>query len=72
MITEIDASGFSCPQPVLMFVNACKNQPDNEFDVLVDNEASKENVSRAAENRGFNVEALNEKDDIIRLKIRKS
>ena len=47
----IDASGLSCPQPVLLFLQAVKAAPDGEFVVIVDNEASRENVSRAARTR---------------------
>lgn len=71
MAITIDTSGLSCPQPVLMFLTELKNNPDGEFDVLVDNMASRENVSRAAKNRGFNVEPVDEANDITRLIIRK-
>jgi len=52
MATLIDTCGLSCPQPVLMFLTAAKKQPDGPFSVLVDNEASRENVTRAARNSG--------------------
>lgn len=71
MTIEIDTCGFSCPQPVLMFLNAAKKNEADEFDVLVDTDASRENVTRAANNRGFNVEEQKEDGDVVRLKIRK-
>ena len=55
MATLIDTCGLSCPQPVLMFLTAAKKQPEGPFSVLVDNEASRENVTRAARNSGFSV-----------------
>lgn len=72
MAFEIDACGLSCPQPVLMFLNAVKKEPEGEYDVLVDADASRENVSRAAANHGFNVEPVEESNGVVRLKIRKN
>lgn len=45
MATLIDTCGLSCPQPVLMFLTAAKKQPEGPFSVLVDNDASRENVT---------------------------
>lgn len=72
MATKIDTCGLSCPQPVLMFLNALKKEADGEFDVLVDTDASKENVTRAAKNHGFSVEPVEEGDDVVRLEIRRN
>ena len=41
----IDTRGLSCPQPVLLFLNALKGGAASSFSVLVDNDASLENVS---------------------------
>ena len=41
------------------------------LDVLVDNTASQENVSRAARKQGWNVEMKPEADGIVRLELRK-
>lgn len=70
MAELIDARGLSCPQPVLLFLNAVKARPDGEFTVLVDNDASNENVSRAARNSGFSVQSSTDGTD-FRLEIRK-
>ena len=67
----IDASGLSCPQPVLLFLQAAKAAPDGEFVVIVDNEASRENVSRAARTRGFTVEPQDMDGGLCRLAIHK-
>lgn len=72
MAIEIDTCGLSCPQPVLMFLNAVKKDPDGDYDVLVDMDVSKENVTRAATNHGFAVEESAEGNDVTRLKIRKA
>lgn len=62
---EIDARGLSCPQPVLLFAEASK--AENEIDVLVDDVAPLENVSRFAENHGYrvSVEELGDHQKIV-------
>lgn len=72
MAKVIDTSGLSCPQPVLMFLDEVKKDPAGEYDVLVDNDASKENVSRAARNHGFTVNPVDQDDDVTRLEIRRA
>ena len=72
MSTTIDTRGLSCPQPVLMFLTAVKGDNQGPFCVLVDNDASLENVSRAARNRGFEVTATAENDGVTRLDITKA
>jgi TusA-related sulfurtransferase len=69
MALTIDARGLSCPQPVLMFMDAVKSASDKEWIVLVDTEASKENVSRAAENQGCNVTDVIQEQDEYRIMI---
>jgi len=54
--TTVDARGLSCPQPVLLAVQAMKGQSGGEIEVLVDNDASKENVGRAAAAQGWTAE----------------
>jgi tRNA 2-thiouridine synthesizing protein A len=51
----IDARGLSCPQPVLLTMGAFKGTVQGNIEVLVDNEASKENVSRAALSQGWKI-----------------
>jgi len=72
MSTTIDTRGLSCPQPVLMFLTAVKTDAQGPFSVLVDNDASLENVSRAARNRGFAVTTTDESDGATRIDISKS
>jgi tRNA 2-thiouridine synthesizing protein A len=54
-ITTIDATGLSCPQPVLLAMRAFKEMVRGNIEILVDNEASRENVSRAALSRGWKI-----------------
>jgi len=51
----IDARGLSCPQPVLLTLQKIKQTSGGEIEVLVDNEASRENVARAASSQKWNV-----------------
>lgn len=67
MSTLIDTQGLSCPQPVLLFLNAVKQNADGPFCVLVDNDASLENVSRAARNHGFTIAAADQGRGVTRL-----
>lgn len=55
MSTTVDARGLSCPQPVLMTLDEIKRSGRGEIVVLVDTDTSKENVSRAAASRGWDV-----------------
>ena len=55
MKQKVDARGLSCPQPVLMAMQAMRANGSGEIEVVVDNEASRENVSRAAQSQGWSV-----------------
>jgi TusA-related sulfurtransferase len=69
MTKQIDTCGLSCPQPVLMVHQALKNG-ETVLDVLVDNEASRENVTRAAQSKGFNVSPVDQGEGVFRLELR--
>ena len=71
MAKTVDARGLSCPQPVLMTLDEIKEGKSDEIVVMVDNDASKENVSRAAVSRGWVVDGVDEKDGAFSLRIRK-
>ena len=53
----VDTRGLSCPQPLILFHQALAENAAEPLDVLVDNEASLENVTRAAEKKGWTVAA---------------
>jgi TusA-related sulfurtransferase len=65
----VDARGLSCPQPVLMALDELKKTTASKIRVLVDTEASKENVSRAVASQGWEVTAVTENDDTYQLDI---
>lgn len=66
---RIDARGYSCPQPVMMTKNAMESG-EGEYEVLVDNVASRENVTRYATHQGYQVE-VETMDEEYRLRIYK-
>ena len=65
----IDARGLSCPEPVVLTSQALASKED-AYQVLVDNHASKENVTRFAEHQGYKV-AISEADGEYTLDITK-
>ncbi|MBI9089108.1 MAG: sulfurtransferase TusA family protein [Desulfobacterium sp.] len=69
MSTTIDARGLSCPQPVLMTMDEIKKGKESEIIVMVDSEASKENVSRAATSQGCGVGNISQDGDEYRITI---
>ncbi len=71
MSTIVDARGLSCPQPVLMTLEEIKKMVKGEIEILVDTDTSKENVSRAAKSRKWQVEEIHQEDEGYRIKIKK-
>ncbi len=68
---KVDARGLSCPQPVLMALAKIKETGSGEIEVLVDNEVSRENVSRAATGQGWQIADIKEADGEYSLTLRK-
>lgn len=54
-VITVNASGLSCPQPVMMTKKALANLTSGHVEVLVDTATSRNNVSRFAENKGWSV-----------------
>jgi TusA-related sulfurtransferase len=71
MTSTVDARGLSCPQPVLMTLDEIKKGVAGEIIVLVDNDASKENVSRAALSRKWTIADIREDGLLFTITIRK-
>lgn len=51
---KIDAKGLSCPEPVILTMNAVK-AGNKEIEVQVSGRVPAENVTRYAKGQGFNV-----------------
>ena len=51
----LDCKGLKCPEPVLRVKRHLEEHGGNSFSVVVDNEASRENVLRFARSQGCDV-----------------
>jgi len=69
MSTIVDARGLSCPQPVLMTLDEIKKASQGEIEIRVDTDTSKENVSRAAESKGWAVKDVKEEGEGYRVTV---
>ncbi len=71
MSRTVDARGFSCPQPVLMTLEEIKKVDKGKIVILVDTDTSKENVSRAATSKGWQVKEIQQEGEGYRIIIAK-
>ena len=55
-MTTVDARGLSCPEPVILPRKALASGAAS-YEIIADNTASKENVTRFAEQQGYRVTA---------------
>ena len=53
-MNKLDARGLSCPEPVIMIRKAMMSN-EAAYEIIVDNAASRENVTRYANHQGYNV-----------------
>lgn len=67
----VDARGLSCPQPVMMTLEAIKRLGKGEIEILVDTDTSKENVMRLVQSQGWDVSGLEPDGTGYRIKIKK-
>ena len=61
-VITVNASGLSCPQPVMLTKKALSGLESGYVEILVDTATSRNNVSRFANNKGWNVE-VEERDE---------
>jgi len=66
---RVDARGLACPMPVVRTKQAV-DAGATELEVLVDNEAARENVLRFAGSIGAVAEAIAETNGEVRIRIR--
>ena len=62
---EIDATGLACPAPVLLTRNTIEEESPDEIQVVVDNHASAENVSRFLTSSNYAVSRKREGDNFL-------
>ncbi len=66
MTAKADCRGMACPQPVLKAKELIEAHPGEIVEVVVDNEAARQNVSRFLESQGWSV-SVSEKDGLFTL-----
>ena len=71
MNTIVDARGLSCPQPVIMTMDEIKKVGKGEIAIIVDTDTSRENVSRAATSKGWQVKSVEPEGTGYRITIAK-
>ena len=64
----VDARGLSCPQPVVLTMEALKQNAE-AYEILVDNQTALNNVSRFVKNAGKTA-SVTEKDDEYILEVK--
>ncbi|UWG97250.1 sulfurtransferase TusA family protein [Dehalobacter sp. DCM] len=64
---EVDARGYSCPEPVIFTKRALASDPQ-EIVVLVDNDTSKINVERFLRVAGYHVQITHDQPNEYILK----
>jgi TusA-related sulfurtransferase len=67
----VDARGLSCPEPVLLTLEAIKRLNKGEIEILVDTDTSKENVSRAAQSMRWQLIDISQEGTAYKVKIKK-
>lgn len=63
MSKNLDARGLACPAPVLMVKDLVEKENPGDLTVLVDNDASRENVTRFLTTRNYSVTEQKEGED---------
>ena len=61
----IDCRNMACPQPVLATKDLIESQSPDQVEVLVDNEAASQNVSRFLGTRGYQTEMARQDSDFL-------
>ncbi|MFO8085066.1 MAG: sulfurtransferase-like selenium metabolism protein YedF [Desulfobacterales bacterium] len=62
---EIDARGLACPAPVLLTKNFIETEKPDQIRIILDNEASGQNVTRFLSSKNFSVSLDKQGDDLI-------
>ncbi len=60
----IDARGLSCPQPVLVTLEAINDAPEaTSLEILVDSDTAVENITRAVKSKDWEAREVKEQDN---------
>lgn len=63
-MTEVDARGLSCPEPVILTKKGIQDKP-KEIKVYVDNNVSRENVSKFLRSEGYSLQITEENEAMV-------
>lgn len=63
-MTEVDARGLSCPEPVILTKKGIRDKP-KEIKVYVDNNVSRENVSKFLRSEGYSLQITKENEAMV-------
>jgi len=63
-VIKVDARGLSCPQPVLLAMEALKKDAEC-YEILVDNHTAEQNVTRCLKKAGKTVVSTETGEDIL-------
>ncbi|HPD57153.1 MAG TPA: sulfurtransferase TusA family protein [Smithellaceae bacterium] len=64
---EVDVRGLGCPVPVIRTKEAMEKNPKETINVLLDSEAARENVSRMAQSKKYEVKTEQGQDEEYKL-----
>ncbi|SKA97499.1 selenium metabolism protein YedF [Caloramator quimbayensis] len=67
---KIDCSGMACPKPVIMTKKELESMESGELEVIVDNDAARENVSKLVKSMGLSYQVF-EKEKLFHIIIKK-
>ena len=56
----IDVTGLACPEPLMAFIDAIKNADTDSIEIALDCGAARDNVTRAANSYGWQVDSVTE------------
>ncbi len=62
-MNPIDARGLACPAPVIQTKTVLETKPAETIQVLVDNEAARQNICRFLESRNFSTSVTRDEND---------
>ena len=62
-MTEVDARGLSCPMPVIKTKKAIEGMDSGSVVVIVNDGTARDNVTRLAKSRGFNISVEEKGED---------
>ena len=66
---QLDARGLSCPEPVILIRKAMM-EGESAYQMMVDDPAARENVTRYAEHQGYAV-SVQENNGVYTLEMKK-